>query len=99
MRSHKPSQPLLVSALIDHVFDDLGIQQRVDEAYAVEVWHKLAGPVIATVTEHVWVRQGRLYVELNSGTWRQELHMHRIQWKNRLNHTLGKQVIHEIIFN
>ncbi|MCY4001931.1 MAG: DUF721 domain-containing protein [Bacteroidetes bacterium] len=99
MRSQTSPKPLLLSNLIDHIFDDLGIRQRVDEAHAVEAWHQLAGPVIATVTEHVWARQGRLYVELNSGTWRQELHMHRIQWKDRLNQTLGKKVIHEIVFN
>ncbi len=98
MGSHKPSRPLPISELIRHAIDDLGIRDRVDETHAVEVWHELAGPYIASVTEQVWVLQGKLFVQLNSGTWRQELHMNRIKWRDRLNESLGKRVIHEIIF-
>ena len=98
MESQKSSDPLALSDLIDVAIDDLGIRAGIDESRAVEAWHDLAGPIIAQVTEGVWTRRGKMYVELNSGTWRQELHMHRVQWRNRLNEILGKRVIHEIVF-
>ncbi|MCY4172208.1 MAG: DUF721 domain-containing protein [Bacteroidetes bacterium] len=94
----KPSNPLPISELINHAIDDLGIRDRIDETQAVDVWHELAGPYIAGVTEQVWVRQGKLFVELNSGSWRQELHMNRVKWRDRLNECMGKRVISEIIF-
>jgi len=98
MGSKKSSKPIELSDLISGAIDDLGLRTGVDEATAVEAWHDLAGPIIANVTEKVWTRQGKLYVELTSGTWRQELHMHRVQWRDQLNKTLGKRIIHEIIF-
>ncbi|MCY4158620.1 MAG: DUF721 domain-containing protein [Bacteroidetes bacterium] len=99
MDLNNPSDPFTLSDLIDLAIDDLGLRAGVDEAEAVEVWQDLAGPIIANVTEQVWTRRGKLYVELNSGTWRQELHMDRVKWRKRLNETLGKRVIHEIIFH
>lgn len=83
---------------MEGAIDGLGIRSGVDEARAVEVWHDVSGPFIARVTERVWVRRGKVYVELNSGTWRQELHMHRRQWRDKINQTLGKQIINEIVF-
>lgn len=98
MESQKKSSTLAISDLINVAIDDLGIRENIDEAKAVEVWHDLTGPIIAKVTERVWTCRGKMYVELNSGTWRQELHMHRVQWRDRLNETLGKRIIHEIVF-
>ena len=87
-----------LSDIMEEAIDGLGVRSGVEEVRAVEVWHDLAGPLIAQVTERVWARRGKMYVVLNSGTWRQELHMHRTQWRDRLNQTLGKQIIHEIVF-
>ncbi len=98
MQQERSSGPVALSDLLDGAIDDLGVRGGMEEARAVEVWHELAGPIIAKVTERVWTRRGKMYVELNSGTWRQELHMHRAQWRDRLNETLGKRIIHEIIF-
>ncbi len=98
MQSKKNPTTFALSDLVDAAIDDLGMREGIDEAKAIEVWHELAGPIIAKVTERVWTRRGKMYVQLNSGTWRQELHMHRIQWRDRLNETLGKRIIHEIVF-
>ena len=98
MNSQGKGTPHVLGDLMDTAIDDLGVRAGVDQSRAIEVWHDIAGPIIARVTERVWVRRGKMFVELNSGTWRQELHMHRIQWRNRLNEKLGKRIINEIIF-
>ncbi len=98
MRSQRSSKTLALSDLIDSAIDDLGLRTGLNEAEAVEVWHDLVGPRIGKVTEKVWTRRGKLYVKLTSATWRQELHMHRAQWRDRLNETLGRKIIHEIVF-
>ena len=98
MKSQRQSTSLALGDLIEVAIDDLGVRVGVDQSRAVEVWHDIAGPIIARVTERVWVCRGKMYVELNSGTWRQELHMHRIQWRDRLNEKIGKCIINEIVF-
>lgn len=98
MNSQGKGTPHVIGDLMDTAIDDLGVRAGVDQSRAIEAWHDIAGPIIARVTERVWVRRGKMFVELNSGTWRQELHMHRIQWRNRLNEKLGKRIINEIVF-
>ncbi len=98
MGLQRSSKTLPLADLIETAIDDLGVRSGLNEAQAVEVWHDIAGPIIAKVTERVWTRHGKLYVQLNSTTWCQELHMHRVQWRDRLNEHLGKKIIHEIVF-
>ncbi|CAN5563724.1 DUF721 domain-containing protein [soil metagenome] len=84
----------VLSALIDR----MGYRKRIDAVRAVEEWAHLAGAPINGVTDKVSVRNGVLYVHLRSASWRQQLHMQREQWRDRLNARLGSAVISEIEF-
>ena len=87
-----------LGAVLDKLVDEQGLQAKFDEVKAIHAWNRLAGKSIGAVTTNVTVRNGRLYVELNSSTWRQELHLERQAWCERLNWKLGKQIIEEIVF-
>lgn len=87
-----------LGAVLDALVDEQGYQTKFDEVKAVQAWKRLAGKPIGAVTTNVMVRGGRLYVELSSSAWRQELHLERRAWCERLNRKLGKQVIEEIVF-
>ncbi len=95
MRS-KSTQRL--GAVLDTLINEQGYRPKFDEAKALDAWKQLAGKSIGAVTTNVYVHSSRLYVELNSSAWRQELHMERQAWCEQLNSKLGKPVIKEIIF-
>ncbi len=39
-----------------------------------------------------------LYVKITSAAWRQELHMNRRKWRDRLNGALEAELVDEIVF-
>lgn len=76
----------------------LGIKQKLDETRAIESWYQIAGPTINEVTESVWIERKKLFVKVSSSVWRQELHLQRQAWLQRLNETAGSNVVQEIVF-
>lgn len=92
------SQPESLGSIVKELVDRMGWKQRIDRERIVEEWAMLAGPQINTVTESVWLKDRTLYVKITSSTWRQQLHLQRGQWRERLNENLGEEVVDEILF-
>lgn len=90
--------PRPIGDLINQVVSGLGIKGNLDEARVVEAWAELTGPSILSVTDSVWMRRGKLYVKVTSSTWRQELHLQRQDWRDRINSHLGADLVKEVVF-
>jgi predicted nucleic acid-binding Zn ribbon protein len=95
MDSNRP-QPL--GDVLQDVIEQLGLQEKIDEARVVETWAAVAGTDINSVTESVWMKGSTLYVKITSAAWRQELHMNRRKWRQRLNGELETDLVEEIVF-
>ena len=91
-------KPKPLNELIATVIKERGFRQKVDEVEAIETWMNVAGPRVQGLTKRVWVEKNKLFVQITSSVWRNELHLQRGLWKKRLNDKLGRQVIREIIF-
>ena len=89
-------QPL--GDVLQDVIDRLGMRDKIDEARVVETWATIAGDRVNAVTEWVWMKGDTLFVKISSAAWRQELHMNRRAWRDRLNDALGREIVGEIMF-
>ena len=89
-------QPL--GDVLQDVIDRLGMRDKIDEARVVETWATIAGDRVNAVTESVWMKGDTLFVKISSAAWRQELHMNRRAWRDRLNEALGREIVGEIMF-
>ncbi|PSQ96400.1 MAG: DUF721 domain-containing protein [Bacteroidetes bacterium SW_9_63_38] len=96
MADRNPPQPL--GDVLEDVIEQLGLEEKMDEARVIETWAAVAGPDINGVTESAWMKGSTLYVKIRSSTWRQELHMNRRQWRTRLNDELDAELVDEIVF-
>lgn len=96
MATSRRPEPL--GKVLHEVIDSLGIGRKLDEARTVEAWAVLAGPQINAVTDSAWVKGDRLYVKIRSAAWRNELHLRRQAWCERLNAQLGAELVREILF-
>jgi hypothetical protein len=76
----------------------MGISARLADETVLAAWGDVAGPVIARVTDRVWLDGDRLFVKVLSASWRQELHLDRTSWCTRINQHLGREAIREIVF-
>lgn len=92
------NSPRPLGEVLKEVIDQLDVQEEIDEARVVETWAALAGREINSVTESVWMNGSTLYVKITSAAWRQELHMNRRQWRERLNGELETAPVEEIVF-
>jgi predicted nucleic acid-binding Zn ribbon protein len=95
MRGKAP-QPL--RTLLKDLMRELDAGSKLGEATVISAWQDVSGPQVTDVTEKVWLEEKRLFVKLNSATWRYELHLQRRAWCKRVNEKLGKKLIDEIVF-
>jgi len=93
-----PDRPQPLGDVLKEVIEQLGVQEKIDEARVVETWAALAGTEINSVTESAWMKGSTLYVKITSAAWRQELHMNRRKWREKVNDALETNLVDEIVF-
>ncbi len=90
--------PQKLGDLLESLVDRLGIRNEIDEAEVIETWAALAGPGVNAVTDGAWLRGRKLFVKITRPGRRQDLHLDRSNWRDRLNERLGEDRIEEIVF-
>ena len=96
MSRSRTSRPL--SEVLEVLIDRMNMRDRLDEAAVVDTWRELAGPSAGDVMGGAWVRDRTLFVRITSAAHRQEMHLNRSRWRDRLNERLGSARIEEIVF-
>jgi predicted nucleic acid-binding Zn ribbon protein len=84
--------------VLKEVVGSLGIQPQIKKYEIVNLWSEVAGQQVAKVTRAREVRDGRLFVEVESSAWRNELFYLKQELIQKLNRRVGQQVIHDILF-
>lgn len=72
------------------------LQNRLEEAVAVEAWEKTVGPQIANHARALKVDNGVLWIEVDHSVWRTELHHRKRQILERLNQACGKDKLTDL---
>ncbi len=86
-----------VGPLLGDLLEGLGLDRRLREFKAVEVWNAVVGETIAENTRPVGIRDGVLFVEVTSSVWMQELVLLRDDIAERLNEQLGEKLVRRIV--
>lgn len=72
-------------------------EQKLCEARIPDVWLKVNGTAVASLTISLTIKNGILYVAMSSSVARHEIFMRRAALKDRLNLELGHHIINNII--
>ncbi|MGD0582132.1 MAG: DUF721 domain-containing protein [Bacteroidales bacterium] len=86
----------LAEAMQDYI-RDMNLGDKLREVGIVESWENTVGKAIASRTSRVYIKDGVLYVHLNSSIARNELMMLREALREKLNERAGAEVIKEIV--
>ena len=70
-----------------------------DEVKAVNSWPKVVGPFIASHTIDLYIKNGVLFVRVDSDALRSELNYSKSLLLKNLNELAGKEVVSEIVLN
>lgn len=91
------SQFKQLHSIMNGMIQNLGIENQLLAAKAVNYWPVVVGPRIAAHTQADHVKDGKLFVRTKSDAWRNELTFYKISLTKKLNDQIGKQVIVDII--
>jgi predicted nucleic acid-binding Zn ribbon protein len=88
-----------VGPLLRRLLQRHGLDRRLEEYRAVGLWPEVVGPMIAAQSRAVEVRDGTLFVHVDSNVWMQELGILRDEIVTRLNARLGAPHVRKIILS
>jgi len=92
-------QARCVADVLPGVAKDLRLDQRQAEAEIIKVWNSLIDPNIVAHAQPVGIRNGTLFVNVDSSVWLSEIvRYRRKEILDRLQHSFGRNLIQRISF-
>ena len=85
--------------LIKEFYEQHRGSDYLDEVKAINSWPKVVGPFIASHTIDLSIKDGRLFVRVDSDALRSELSYSKTLLMKNLNELVGKEMVHEIVLN
>ena len=87
------------AAILPRLMKDLRMEVRQGEAEIVKVWNSLIDPVVTAHAQPAGVRNGTLFVTVDSNVWLSEIvRYRRKEILDRLQHSFGRKLIQKISF-
>jgi predicted nucleic acid-binding Zn ribbon protein len=88
-----------ISAVLPNVLSELRIDRRRTEAEVIKVWNNLLDPAIVAHAQPTGLRNGTLFVNVDSNVWLSEIvRYRRKEILDRLQHSFGRDFIARISF-
>lgn len=91
-------RPTRVAEALARYLKRSGLEERLEQATAVEDWAERVGDRIASATEPLHVSNGVLFVAVRSSAWLMELRMLEAEIRRRLNEGRGTGRVDRIRF-
>ena len=88
-----------VATLLENALRRLGLERRLEEYQVVEAWGTVVGEGVARHTTATSIRDGVLFVDVDSSVWMQELQLLRGEIIERLNAHLGQAFVKQIVLS
>jgi len=94
----KSTEPKNISDAIQQTLLSLGLAERLSQYEVVNSWADIVGDSIARVTKTEGIRDGALVVRVMHPAWRQELVFLKAELIKKINRTIKKEIVKDIIF-
>ncbi len=86
-------------AVLPRVLSELGLERRRAEAELLKVWNELLDPNIVAHAQPTGLRNGTLFVAVDSSVWLSEIvRYRRKEILDRLQHSFGRDLVRKISF-
>ena len=84
---------------LDGLIQQLGIGAKINQFRVIEKWSEIVGENISKVTKPERVVDKILYIKVSSMSWRTELLFHKLGILEKIEKTIGKDIISDIRFH
>lgn len=86
-----------LSEAIRELLETYKLEGRLNEAKALKAWEDAAGKLILKYTKSSFVKNGKLYLRIESSVIKNEIIFSREKIINDINDSIGNQIIKEIV--
>lgn len=94
MEDEEEPQPL--RSFIGKLLNEYRLQASYNEARVRDAWEKVMGSYVLKRTTNLFLKEGVLFIELDSASLRNEVLMARSELQNELNQRIGAEIVKEI---
>jgi len=88
---------ITIGQALEMMVDDLKLRSKLNESRIRDGWAEIMGKPIAKYTSSVSLREGKLYIKIDSAPLKQELNYSRDKIKDLFNKELGPDVVKEVV--
>lgn len=88
---------ITLSEAIDRYVKAMKLKPKLDEARIKTQWVELMGKPIAKYTSDISLKNGKLYIKVDSAALKQELSYSREKIKDIFNSELGENTVREVL--
>jgi predicted nucleic acid-binding Zn ribbon protein len=93
----RPRRSTSLGDALGRLIQDLGLEKKLQDQNVIHLWPRIVGDHIAQHTRAVVCEGGKLFVEVDSAAWRQELHFMKAQILERIGQLTDNHTVKEII--
>lgn len=87
-----------IREVLKELIETYRLEGKLNEVKVIHSWEKVVGEMIARHTKDLYIRNGKLFVKIDSPALKNELTYSSSTIIEKLNEEVGSKVIEEVIF-
>ncbi|QRR03768.1 DUF721 domain-containing protein [Dyadobacter sandarakinus] len=95
--SRRPGVTPLKDA-INQMLERYSLRNRFDQSYVAAHWDQIMGTAIASRTRSVYIKEGVLFLQIESAPLRNELLRAKSKIIELINKDMGSNLVHDVVF-
>ena len=84
--------------VLHELIDQLGLSKRLEEQRVISDFEKIMGMEFCKRAKAVRIEHGVLYLQIINSVWRQELYYQKTLIIERINESIGRPMVREVVF-
>lgn len=92
------NKALPLKQAIEDMLELYKLRSKFNETYIVAYWERIMGLPISSRTKEIYIKDKKLFVQIDSAPLRNELLMAKSKIVTLLNKEVGEEIIEEVVF-
>ena len=86
-----------IGAIIQEWLRSQNLEEKIQQKSIPGYWIEIVGETVAKHAEVERVEQGKMYIRVESATWRNEVMLRREEIRSKVNAHFGAEIVREVI--
>jgi predicted nucleic acid-binding Zn ribbon protein len=92
------SKALPLKDAIDDMMELYKLRSKFNETYVISYWEQIMGTVISSRTTEIYIKEQKLFIQLDSSPLRNELLLAKNKIVSMINKEVGQVIIEDVVF-